>query len=141
MLLGRGNRLVAHVISLDARDILVPLSILRQDSSAWNERQLSVQKHRSGTLSSNFYLPYRYQLRLPFDSAAGAVSVWIHKQKKRFYALGVEPEAGEISGLADALDSQTRVNDDDEAPSTLLESGTEEETLSIVNDATGEEIS
>ena len=55
--------------------------------------------------------------------------------------MGVEPEPEEISDLADALDSQLRVHDDDEAPSTLLESGTEEETLSIVNDATGEEIS
>lgn len=63
-------------------------------------------------------------------------------QKKRFYAVGVEPEPEEISDLADGLDSQLRVHDDDdEAPSTLLESGTEEETLSIVNDATGEEIS
>ena len=66
---------------------------------------------------------------------------WIHKQKKRFYPVGVEPEAEEISDLADALDSQLRVHDDDEALSTLLESGTEEETLSMVNDAPGEEIS
>ena len=66
---------------------------------------------------------------------------WIHKQKKRFYAVGVEREPEEISDLADALDSQIRVQDDDEAPSILLESGTEDETLSIVNDATGEEIS
>lgn len=86
-------------------------------------------------------LPDRYQLRFPFDNAAGVVGYWIYKQKERFYAVGVEPEPDEISDLADALDSQLRVHDDDEAPSTLLESGTEEETLSIVNDATGEEIS
>ncbi len=55
--------------------------------------------------------------------------------------MGVEPEPEEISDLVDVLDSQLRVHDDDEAPSTLLESGIEEETLSIVNDATGEEIS
>ena len=33
------------------------------------------------------------------------------------------------------------MHDNYEAPSTLLESGTEEEILSIVNDATGEQIS
>ena len=66
---------------------------------------------------------------------------WIHEQKKRFYAVGVEREPEEISDLADALDSQLRVHNYDEAPSTFPESGTEEETLSIVNDAAGEEIS
>ena len=104
-------------------------------------RQLSVQKHPSGTLSSDPYLPDRYRLRFPFDSAAGAVVCWIHKQEKRFYAVGVEPEREEISDLADALHSQLRVDDYDKASSTLLATGTEKETSSIVNNATGEEIS
>ena len=55
--------------------------------------------------------------------------------------MRVEPEPEEISDLGDALDSQLRVHDHDEAPSTLLKSGIDEETLSIVNDAIGEEIS
>lgn len=55
--------------------------------------------------------------------------------------MSVEPESEEISNLANALDSQLRVHDDNKAPSALLESGTEEKTLSILNDATGEEIS
>ena len=52
-----------------------------------------------------------------------------------------KPKPEESSELADALDSQLRVHDDNETPSTLLESGTEEEIFSIVYDATGEEIS
>lgn len=82
----------------------------------------------------------RYQLIFPIYKAAGVVGYWIHKQKKSFYAVGVEPELEEIPDLADALDSQLRAHDNDEAPSTLLESGTEEDILSIVNDAAGEEI-
>ena len=58
----------------------------------------------------------RYQIHFPFDNAAGVVSYWIHKQKKRFYAVCVEPEPEEISDLADALDSQLRVHNDDEVP-------------------------
>ena len=83
----------------------------------------------------------RYQLCFQFNKAAVVVVYLIHEQNKRFYAVDVEPEPEEISDLADALDSQLRVHDYDEAPSTLPECGTEEETLSIVNDAAGEEIS
>ena len=61
-------------------------------------------------------LPDRYSLRFPFDNAAGVVGYWIHEQKKRFYAAGVEPEPEEISDLTDALDSQLRGHVDDETP-------------------------
>lgn len=51
------------------------------------------------------------------------------EQKKRFYAVGVEPEPEEILDQADALNSQLCVHDDGEGPSTLLKSGTEENLL------------
>ena len=82
-----------------------------------------------------------YSLCFPFKKAAGVVGYWIHEQKEQFYAVGAEPEPEEISDLADTLGPQLRVHDNDEAPSTLPESVTEEEIFSIVNDAAGEEIS
>ena len=132
---------VAHVLSWDARDILVRCPFCGKTHRHGMSGNYPSRNTRVAHCPPILDLPDRYRLRFPFDNAAGVVGYWIHKQKKRFYAVGVEPEPEEISDLSDALDSQLRVHDDDEAPSTLLESGTEEETLSIANDATGEEIS
>ena len=53
----------------------------------------------------------------------------------------VKLEPKEISELTDALDPELRVHDDHEAAPALLKSEKGDETLSIVNDVIGEEIS
>ena len=122
--------LVADVVSWDAQNVFVRCPICGGPHRHGTRGKYPSRNTRVANCPPTLGLPHQYQIRFPFDTTTGRVAYWIHKEKKRFFTVGAEPDPEEVSELAEALESQLDIGSGDE-PLILLESGTEERRISI----------
>lgn len=121
------NPPVAEIISWSEQDIFVRCPFC--GGSHTNDKYPS-KNTRVANCPPVSDLPYQYQISFPFDVASRRVAYWIDKEKKRFVAVGAEPEPelklepNQISMLIQAVESHLSIDE----PLILLESGTEEIT-------------
>lgn len=121
---------VADVISWDAQNFFVRYPICGGPHRHGTSGNYPSRNTRVAHCPPILGLPHQYQICFPFDTTTGRVAYWIHKEKKPFFTVGAEPEQNEVSELAEALESQLDIGSGDESL-ILLESGTEERTISV----------
>ena len=124
------NLPVADVVSWDAQNVFARCPICGGLHRHGTSGSYSSTNTRAAHCPPTFGLPHRYQIRFPFDTTTRRVAYWIHKERKRFFTVGAEPDPEEVSELAEPLESQLDIGSGDESL-ILLESGIEERTVSI----------